>query len=101
MLQSIPFRGPTSSSAHFRPDIGSDTKLSHLSPDPTISQTRLCRSIILFDLGPDQAHTVLFLGTHMRTSQWVTHFGNALARTRLTSEFRWNPKLVSSQKASC
>ncbi|RXH86666.1 hypothetical protein DVH24_021939 [Malus domestica] len=43
---------------------------------------------------------VLFLGTHTRTSQWVTHSGNALAQTRLTSEFRWNPKSVSSQKAS-
>ncbi|KAM1923635.1 hypothetical protein ACFX15_021515 [Malus domestica] len=28
----------------------------------------------------------------MRTSQWVTHHGNALARTRLTSEFLRNPK---------
>ena len=45
--------------------------------------------------------TVLFLGTHTRTSQWVTHPRNALARTCLTLEFRWNSKPVSSQKASC
>ncbi|RXI01412.1 hypothetical protein DVH24_014761 [Malus domestica] len=32
----------------------------------------------------------------MRTSQWVTHHRIALARTRLISEFRWNPKPVSS-----
>ena len=41
---------------------------------------------------PGQALTVLFLGTHTRTSQWVTHHGIALARTRLTLEFQWNPK---------
>ncbi|RXI02886.1 hypothetical protein DVH24_002964 [Malus domestica] len=62
---------------------------------------RLHRSTILSALGPDHALTVLFLGTHMRTSQWVTHHGNALTRTRLTSEFRWNPKPVSSQNTSC
>ncbi|RXH86999.1 hypothetical protein DVH24_028499 [Malus domestica] len=56
---------------------------------------------ILSTLGPNHALTVLFLGTHTGTSQWVTYLGNALARTRLTSEFRWNLKLVSSQKTSC
>ncbi|CAN6577554.1 unnamed protein product [Malus baccata var. baccata] len=56
---------------------------------------------ILSALGHDYALTVLFLGTHMRTSQWVTHPGNVLARTHLTSEFRWNLKPVSSQKVSC
>ena len=66
-----------------------------------IFRAQLRRSTILSDLGPDHTLTVLFLGTHTRTSQWVTHPGNALARTRLTSEFRWNPKLVSSQNASC
>ncbi|RXH92062.1 hypothetical protein DVH24_021085 [Malus domestica] len=33
-LQSTPLRGPTSSSAHFRLRIGSDTKLSHPNPSP-------------------------------------------------------------------
>ncbi|RXH98642.1 hypothetical protein DVH24_010967, partial [Malus domestica] len=47
------------------------------------------------------ALTVLFLRTHMRTFQWVIHHRIALARTCLTLEFRWNPKPVSSQKASC
>ncbi|RXH83410.1 hypothetical protein DVH24_005663 [Malus domestica] len=32
---------------------------------------------------------------------WVTYPRNALARTHLTSKFRWNLKPVSSQKASC
>ncbi|KAM1591613.1 hypothetical protein ACFX1Z_035214 [Malus domestica] len=34
MLQSTPLRGPTSSSTHFRPGIGFDTKLSHPGPGP-------------------------------------------------------------------
>ncbi|RXI07666.1 hypothetical protein DVH24_005439 [Malus domestica] len=58
------------------------------------------RSTILSALGPDHTLTILFLGTHTRTSQWVTHHGIALARTCLT-EFRRNPKPVSFQKASC
>ncbi|RXH75267.1 hypothetical protein DVH24_029988, partial [Malus domestica] len=41
------------------------------------------------------------LDSATRTSKWVTHLRIALVRTRLTSEFRWNPKPVSSQKASC
>ncbi|CAN6708211.1 unnamed protein product [Malus baccata var. baccata] len=58
----------------------------------TTSRARLHRSTILSAFGPDHAFTVLFLGTHTRTSQWVTHHGIALAQSRLTSEFRWNPK---------
>ncbi|RXH99786.1 hypothetical protein DVH24_021588 [Malus domestica] len=54
---------------------------------------------IFFALGPDHVLTILSLGTHMRTSQWITHHGITLTRTRLTSEFPWNPKPVSSQKA--
>ncbi|CAN6589044.1 unnamed protein product [Malus baccata var. baccata] len=41
------------------------------------------RSMILSALGPDYALMVLFLGTHTRTSQWVTHHGIALARYSL------------------
>ncbi|KAM1017350.1 hypothetical protein ACFX13_047678 [Malus domestica] len=52
---------------------------------------------ILSTLGPDHALTVLFMGTHTRISQWVTHHRIALARTWLTLKFRWNPKL----KAQC
>ncbi|RXH78939.1 hypothetical protein DVH24_034146 [Malus domestica] len=48
---------------------------------------------------PDHALMALFLGTHTRTSQLVTHPGITLARSRLTSEFLRNPKSVSSQKA--
>ncbi|KAM1329370.1 hypothetical protein ACFX2F_013549 [Malus domestica] len=40
-------------------------------------------------------------GNSHENFQWVTHQRIALVRTRLTSEFRWNPKLVSSQKVSC
>ena len=40
-------------------------------------------STILSALGPDYALTVLFLGTHTRTSQWVTHHGNTLGRYSL------------------
>ncbi|RXH84513.1 hypothetical protein DVH24_032797, partial [Malus domestica] len=76
--------------------------ICHISArDPTTSRARLRYNTILSALGPNHALTVLFLGTHTRTSQWVTHHGIALARTHLTSEFRWNPKPVSSQKASC
>ena len=41
------------------------------------------RSTILSALGPDYALTVLFLGTHTRTSRWVTHPGIALVRYSL------------------
>ncbi|RXH88767.1 hypothetical protein DVH24_000366 [Malus domestica] len=82
VLQSTPHRGPTSSSAHIRLGIGSDTKLSHLGPGPTISRAQLRRSTILSALGLDQALTVLFLGTHTRP------FGSSLA-----SGFIRTPKL--------
>ncbi|RXH98388.1 hypothetical protein DVH24_010713 [Malus domestica] len=62
---------------------------------------RLRRITIFSALGHGHALMVLFLGTHTRTSQWVTYHGNALARTHLTSKFRWNPKPMSPQKASC
>ena len=71
-----PLRGPTSSSAHFLAGIGSDTKLSHPGPDPPP-----LHDIVHF--GPRLRLTVLFLGTHTRTSQWVTHHGSALARYSL------------------
>ncbi|RXH71305.1 hypothetical protein DVH24_018660 [Malus domestica] len=44
----------------------------------TTPWAQLHRSMILSALGPDHALTVLFLGSHTRTSQWVTHPGNAL-----------------------
>ncbi|RXH68894.1 hypothetical protein DVH24_031227 [Malus domestica] len=56
---------------------------------PITSRTQLRHSTILSALGP---LTGLFMGTHTKTSQLVTHPRIALARTRLTSEFRWNPK---------
>ncbi|RXH78761.1 hypothetical protein DVH24_002279, partial [Malus domestica] len=66
---------------------------------PTTSWVQLGRSTILSTLDPDHALTVLFLETHKRTSQWVTYHGIALARTRLTSKFRWNPKPEYTYKA--
>ena len=50
---------------------------------PTTTRARLNRSTILSALGTDHVLTVLFLGTHTRTSQWVTHYGIALARYSL------------------
>ncbi|KAM1095041.1 hypothetical protein ACFX2B_009841 [Malus domestica] len=47
----------------------------------TASRARLHRTTILSALGPDHTITVLFLGTHTRTSQWVTHHGIALVRS--------------------
>ena len=38
------------------------------------------------------------VGSYNRTSHWVTHLGNALTHSRLTSEFLRNPKPVSSHK---
>ncbi|RXH80069.1 hypothetical protein DVH24_041216 [Malus domestica] len=76
-------------------------KLLNMGNQGVTSQSRLCRSTILSVLGPSHTLTVLFLGTHTRTSQGVTHPRNALARTRLNSEFQWNRKPVSPQKISC
>ncbi|RXH83385.1 hypothetical protein DVH24_005638, partial [Malus domestica] len=67
---------------------------------PTTFRARLHRSTILSALDPDHALTVLFMGTHTRTSQWVTHSEIVLARTCFTLEFQWNSKPMSSQKAS-
>ncbi|RXH98474.1 hypothetical protein DVH24_010799 [Malus domestica] len=50
---------------------------------PITFRTRLHRSTILFVLGLDHAFTVLFLITHTRTSQWVTHPEIALAAISL------------------
>ncbi|CAN6689554.1 unnamed protein product [Malus baccata var. baccata] len=57
--------------------------VSHPCPDPIIFRARLHRSTILSVLEPDHALMVLFLGTHTRTSQWVTHPRIALAANSL------------------
>ncbi|RXH92682.1 hypothetical protein DVH24_033578 [Malus domestica] len=58
-----PLKGTTSLSAHFRPWIGYDTKLSH--PDPGLHHNSgSTPSTILSALSPGHALTVLFLGTH-------------------------------------
>ena len=58
--------------------------VSHPDPGSTTSQARsttVARYCSLW--APDYALTILFLGTHTRTSQWVTHHGSALARYSL------------------
>ncbi|RXH86388.1 hypothetical protein DVH24_017441 [Malus domestica] len=57
--------------------------VAHPGSDPTTSRARLHRSMILSVLGPDHTLMVLFLGTHTRTSQWVTHPEIALAASTL------------------
>ena len=57
------------------------------------------RSTILSALGPDHALTVLFLGTHARTSQWVTHHGSALARYSLNFRVPTEPKASELPKS--
>ncbi|RXH72675.1 hypothetical protein DVH24_012359 [Malus domestica] len=59
------------------------------------------RSTILSVLGPDHALTVLFMGTHEQLPSGSPMIGVLWSSSRLTSEFRQNPKPVSSQKASC
>ncbi|KAL6128312.1 hypothetical protein ACLB2K_071667 [Fragaria x ananassa] len=66
---------------------------------PVTSQDPFRRNTILSALGPP-ALTVLFLGAHRATSQWVTHPGIALGSACLTSEFSSPPKPLSSHKAS-
>ncbi|KAB2624915.1 geraniol 8-hydroxylase-like [Pyrus ussuriensis x Pyrus communis] len=78
MSQSTPLRGPTSSSAHTRPGLGSDTNLSHPGPWGTTSRARLHhRSTILSTLGLPFPHGFVF-GNSRAISQWVTHHGIAL-----------------------
>ncbi|RXH87738.1 hypothetical protein DVH24_034638 [Malus domestica] len=59
------------------------------------------RSTILSTLGPDHALTVLFLGTHEQLPNGSPIMKVLWPPSRLTLEFQRNPKLVSSQKASC
>ncbi|KAM2895797.1 hypothetical protein COP2_005643 [Malus domestica] len=101
MLQSTTLSGPTSSSAHFRPGIGSDTichipELTSNFPGPLHH-----RSTILSALGPDHTLTILFMGTHEQLPSGSSIMGLLSRATRLTFEFQWNPKPVSSQKTSC
>ncbi|KAM1808811.1 hypothetical protein ACFX13_032118 [Malus domestica] len=74
---------------------------------PTTSWAGLYRNTILSALGTDHAltHDIVRFGPRPRPHGFVSgnshenlpvdhHLGNALARTRLTSEFRWNLKPV-------
>ena len=66
--------------------------VSHPGLGGTTSRARLHRSTILSALGPQHTLTVLFLGTHTRTSRWVTHPGNALVRYSLNFGVPMEPK---------
>ena len=80
-------------------DVGSH-KLSHPGPGSHhIPGTLHNRSTILFALGPDYALTVLFLGTHTRTSQWVTHHRSALARYSLNFGVSMEPEVSELPKS--
>ncbi|CAN6722037.1 unnamed protein product [Malus baccata var. baccata] len=68
-----PPQGPDVPVSTPQPRLGSDTNRH-------ISGLLHHRSTILSALGPDYAFTILFLGTHTRTFQWVTHHGIALVR---------------------
>ncbi|KAB2601656.1 S ribonuclease [Pyrus ussuriensis x Pyrus communis] len=75
----VPEELPLTSSNSYR-----SRNMSHPGLGGTISLASLHhRSTILSALGPNHALTVLFLGTHTRTSQWVTHPGSALVRYSL------------------
>ncbi|KAM1293905.1 hypothetical protein ACFX2H_013900 [Malus domestica] len=84
-----------------------DCKLNAMIPNyhiparaPTISRARLHRSTILSALGLNYALTVLFLGTHAsRTSQWVTHLGNALAPFSLNFKVPMKPEASKLPKS--
>ncbi|RXI09355.1 hypothetical protein DVH24_033972 [Malus domestica] len=56
------------------------------------------RNTILSALGPDHALTVLFLKTHEQLPSESPILGVLWPPSPLTSEFRRNPKPVSSQK---
>ncbi|RXH90335.1 hypothetical protein DVH24_032692 [Malus domestica] len=134
MLQSTPLRGPTSSFAHFRLGIGSDTIVTS-RPGSITSRARstivarYCplwayhsltalipnchipaqgpphpgpvhhHRTILSALGPDHVIMVLFLGTHTRTSQWVTHHGSALVRYSLNFRVPMNSEASELPKS--
>ncbi|RXH73818.1 hypothetical protein DVH24_016640, partial [Malus domestica] len=64
------------------------TSRPRLPPHPELDSTVTRYSA----LSPDHALTVLFLGTHTRISQWVTHLGPNHALTVLTSQWVTHPR---------
>ncbi|RXH94027.1 hypothetical protein DVH24_016094 [Malus domestica] len=126
MLQSTPFRGPTSSSAHFWLWIGSDTNC-HIRPgtDHFLGQFHYCSTIlrmalipivtsrpgtnhfpgqfhycstILSALGLSFPHGFIFWNSGA-TSQWVTHPGSAL--TSFSLNFRVLTEPEASELPKC
>ena len=97
-----PLRGPTSSSAHFRPGIGSDTKLSHPDPGSTTSRARSTTVTQYCPLwAPTTPSRFCFWELTRELPGGSPILGLLSCATRLTSEFLRNPKPVSSQKALC
>ncbi|RXH76276.1 hypothetical protein DVH24_019164 [Malus domestica] len=63
-----------------------------------VPRNKTVRTTILSALGPDHVLTVLFLGIHTRTSQWVTHHGIALVRTQLNFGVPMEPEAIKLSK---
>ncbi|RXI03730.1 hypothetical protein DVH24_038004 [Malus domestica] len=100
MLQSTPLRGPTSSSAHFQPGIGSDT-ICHIPAGSTTFRVHSTTVTRYCPLWAYHSLTILFLGTHEQLPSGSPILRVLWLPSRLTSEFLRKPKPVSSQKASC
>ncbi|CAN6686030.1 unnamed protein product [Malus baccata var. baccata] len=75
--------------------------MSH--PGPGWITSRACSTTVAryCPLWAYHSLTVLFLGTHEQLPSGSPIMGVLWSPSRLTSEFRWNPKPVSSQKTSC
>ncbi|RXI07031.1 hypothetical protein DVH24_026167 [Malus domestica] len=80
ILQSTPLKGPDDLVGTPQPGLGSDTNRHIPTRGPPHLSPLHHHSTILCSLGPDYALTVLFLGTHTKTSQSVIHNGSALVR---------------------
>ncbi|RXH67900.1 hypothetical protein DVH24_028047 [Malus domestica] len=79
----------------FKPNDISPIKNKHVISHPSLDSAiaRYCPLWVYYSF------TDLFLRNQTKNSQWVTHPMIALNRTRLTSEFRWNLKPVSSKRS--
>ncbi|KAM2022092.1 hypothetical protein ACFX16_044032 [Malus domestica] len=85
-----------------RPRLGSDTKLSHPRLGSTTSlarSTTVARYCQLW--APTTPSRFCFWELTRELPSGSPIMGVLSCTTRLTSEFRWNPKPVSSQKVSC
>ncbi|RXH89366.1 hypothetical protein DVH24_031723 [Malus domestica] len=75
--------------------------MSRPGPGSTTSRAHSTTVARYYPLWAYHSLTVLFLGTHEQLPSASPILGVLWPPSRLTSEFLWNPKPVSSQKASC